>query len=100
MKLDVELIFLPYGEVTESTMVDILIRELSDKRWTSFKAAVAFARRSGNIPELIDALRRFGERGGAIELTFGANTFSEGEGSDLEAIEALLNELAKAPNVR
>jgi len=51
MKTDVELIFLPYGEETLSTMVDVLIRELKDTRWTSFTAAVAFARRSGNIRE-------------------------------------------------
>src|SRR6266566_618056 len=100
MKTDVELIFLPYGEQTKSTMVDVLIRELMDVKWTSFTAAVAFARRSGNIPELVDALASFAERGGAIEMTFGANTFAEGEGSDYEAIETLLKELSDYPNVK
>ena len=100
MKTNVELIFLPYGAETQSTMIDVLIHELKDVKWTSFTAAVAFARRSGNIPELLDALAAFARRGGAIEMTFGANTFAGGEGSDYEAIEALLNALADYPNVR
>ena len=100
MKTNVELIFLPYGEETQSTMVDVLIRELKDAKWNSFTAAVAFARRSGNVPELLDALAAFAQRGGAIEMTFGANTFAEGEGSDYEAIEALLKKLSDYPNVK
>ncbi|HZQ47597.1 MAG TPA: phospholipase D-like domain-containing protein [Verrucomicrobiae bacterium] len=100
MKANAELIFLPYGEETQSTMVDVLIRELNDSKWTSFIAAVAFARSSGNIPELVAALNAFAKRGCAIEMTFGANTFAEGEGSDYEAIELLLNELSEHANVK
>jgi HKD family nuclease len=73
---------------------------LKDAKWTSFTAAVAFARSSGNATELLDALTAFAKRGGAIEMTFGANTFAEGEGSDYEAIEALLKELSNYPNVK
>ena len=61
MKTNVELIFLPYGEETQSTMVDVLISELKDAKWNSFTAAVAFARRSGNVPELLDALAAFAQ---------------------------------------
>jgi|GEM_PF-1894042 len=100
MKTDVELIILPYGEETKSTLVDILIREFKDTKWNLFIAAVAFARTSGNIPELLDALYEFAERGGSVEMTFGANTFAEGDGSDYEAIETLLKELSGYPNVR
>ncbi|MBI3416720.1 MAG: hypothetical protein HY043_15620 [Verrucomicrobia bacterium] len=100
MKADVELIFLPYAEETQSTMVDVLIRELKDAKWTSFTAAVAFARSSGNATELLDALATFAKRGGAIEMTFGGNTFADGEGSDYEAIEALLKELSGYPSVK
>ena len=100
MKTNVELIFLPYGEETQTTMVDVLIRELKDTKWTSFTAAVAFARSSGNAAELLDALAAFANRGGAIEMTFGANTFAEGEGSDFEAIESLLKELSECPSVK
>src|SRR5258707_15566279 len=100
MKTNVELIFLPYEEERQATMVDVLIRELKDAKWTSFTAAVAFARSSGNAAELLDALTAFAKRGGAIEMTFGANTFAEGEGSDGEAIEGLLKELADYPNAK
>src|SRR6058998_1296764 len=100
MKADVELIFLPYGEETQTTLVDVLIRELKNAKWNMFTAAVAFARRSGNMPELLDALCEFAERGGVVEMTFGANTFAEGEGSDYEAIETLLKELEGCPNVK
>ena len=100
MKTNVELIFLPYEEERQATMVDVLIRELKDAKWTSFTAAVAFARSSGNAAELLNALAAFAKRGGAIEMTFGANTFAEGDGSDYEAIEALLKELSDCPNVK
>ena len=33
-------------------------------------------------------------------MTFGANTFAEGEGSDYEAIETLLKELSDCQNVK
>jgi HKD family nuclease len=100
MKADVELIFLPYAEEKQATMVDVLIRELKDAKWTSFTAAVAFARSSGNASELLDALSDFANKGGAIEMTFGGNTFADGEGSDYEAIETLLKELSAYPTVK
>lgn len=100
MKTNVELIFLPYEEERQATMFDVLIRELKDGKWNSFAAAVAFARSSGNAVELLDALAAFAKRGGEIEMTFGANTFAEGEGSDYEAIEALLKQLSDFPGVK
>lgn len=100
MNTDVELIFLPYDEERQATIIDVLIRELGEAKWTSFTAAVAFARSSGNSAALLDALTEFAKRGGAIEMTFGANTFAEGEGSDYDAIETLLKELSGFPNVK
>ena len=99
MKADVELIFLPYAEAQEETIVDVLIRELTSGEWSSFLAAVAFVRVSGNYPELLEALRDFAKVA-TVELTFGANTFSEGEGSDYEAVGTLLDDLNGNPNVK
>ncbi len=100
MKTDAEVIFLPYGEETRETMVDIFIRELKDMKWTSFTASVAFAHSSGNITELLDTLAAFAKRRGAIEMTLGGDRFADGEGSDYEAIEALLKELSDYPDVK
>jgi HKD family nuclease len=100
MKADVELLFLPYAGAAQGTVADVLIRELRSGKWTIFRAAVAFARESGNFRELLDALVDFTAEGAALEMTFGANTFAEGEGSDYAAIETLLEELEKYPNAR
>ena len=100
MKADVELLFLPYAETTRGTVADVLIRELRCGKWTHFRAAVAFARESGNFRELLDALIEFASSGATLDMTFGANTFSNGEGSDYAAIETLLEELEKFPAAR
>lgn len=93
--------FLPYAGKQQRTLADVLICELGRSRWTSFRAAIAFARQSGNHPKLLEALVHFAQRGGQIEMTFGANTFSGGdEGSDYEAIKTLLNELREFPTAR
>jgi HKD family nuclease len=99
MRTDVELMFLPYAGATQETLVDVLIREFASGKWSSFSAAVAFARESGNYRELLVSLTDFARGGGTIEMTFGANRFAEGEGSDYRAIEALLRELGDFPNV-
>lgn len=101
MRVRTELMFLPYAGKRQQTLADVLIRELARKRWKSFRAAIAFARQSGNHPKLVEALVRFTRRGGQIEMTFGANTFSGGdEGSDYDAVKTLLGELSKFPKAR
>lgn len=94
MLADVEILTLPYDVPAGRSLLHRLIEELGNPDWTLFRAAVAFARSSGNYMELLDALRQFAERGGRVELTFGADTFSgEQQGSDYEAIAGLLNVL-------
>jgi hypothetical protein len=79
MRTDVELMFLPYAGAAQETLVDVLVRELTSDKWSAFSAAVAFARESANYRELLVSLASFARGGGTIELTFGANRFSEGE---------------------
>jgi len=62
------------------------------------RAAVAFARVSGNSGELLDALVNFASSGGTVSLTFGADTFGRDSGSDLQAIEQLVGRLEPYPN--
>ena len=100
MRVKAELMFLPYAGEEQRTLADVLIDELNGDRWTFFRAAVAFARQSGNHPKLLEALVKFAQRGASIEMTFGANTFSGEEGSDYDAIKTLLDELSRFPGVR
>lgn len=100
MLVKAELMFLPYAGEKLRTLADVLLEELNSDRWTSFRAAVAFARQSGNHPKLLGALVRFAQRGASVEMTFGANTFSGEEGSDYDAIKTLLDELSRFPSVR
>ena len=75
-------------------MLARLIAELSSGSWTRFRAAVAFARASGNDTRLMAALKAFADGGGDIQLTFGADTFAgNAKGSDYEAIEQILSAL-------
>jgi hypothetical protein len=90
----VELLILPYASAAGRSLLQVLIEELRQGTWSRFQAAVAFAKASGNFPDLLDALRAFAEAGGRVELTFGADIFSgESRGSDLEAIEELVESL-------
>ena len=100
MRADVELMFLPYDDRSQNTLADFFVRELRGDDWTEFRAAVAFVRQTGNFDELKAALQHFCERGGSIQLTFGANVFSDTEGSDYEAIETLLEALDRYPTAR
>ncbi|MEN3369818.1 MAG: hypothetical protein V7609_1961 [Verrucomicrobiota bacterium] len=100
MRADVEILFLPYDDRSQNTVADVLLRELKSRNWTSFRAAVAFARQTGNFEEIQSAMEGFCEDGGTIELTFGANTFADSEGSDYDAIATLLERLEKYPAAR
>src|SRR5439155_3910761 len=100
MRADIELMFLPYDDRSRNTLADVLVRELKSGDWTSFHAAVAFTRQTGNFEEIQAALGDFCEAGGAVDLTFGANVFAETEGSDYDAIETLLKRLENYPDAR
>ena len=94
MQAKVEVILLPYDSANGQSMLARLIDELSSGSWTRFRAAVAFARASGNDTRLLQALKSFSDGGGEIRLTFGADTFAgDAKGSDYEAIEEILSSL-------
>ncbi len=97
MRAEVEFVILPYDSVKGRSVLDLLIDELRHGGWTHFRAAVAFARISGNFPALLDAIRDFA-RNGQVRMTFGANTFVDGQGSDIEAIRGVLQALDGVAN--
>ena len=91
---ETEVLLLPYDSVNGDSLLARLVSELRSGEWARFRAAVAFARVSGNDQQLIGALKEFGSRGGEIQLTFGADTFSgNAKGSDYEAIHKLVTSL-------
>lgn len=95
MKADIS--FFPYDSVTGGSLFHRLIAELSSGGWTRFRAAVAFARNSGNAQELIKAMVDFAATG-TITLTFGADTFGNDPGTDLQAVEQLVSAFEPFPN--
>ena len=94
MEAEIEILLLPYDSAKGASMLERLVAELDSGLWTRFRAAVAFARSSGNDAKLIAALKTFANGGGDIRLTFGADTFTgNAKGSDYEAIENILSSL-------
>lgn len=100
MKADAELLFLPYAARDDRSLVQVLVEQLEEAGWDRFRAAVAFAKRSGNFPRLIEALQEFAEEGGTINLTFSADDFGYSYASEYEAIEELLQKLENYPSAR
>ena len=70
----------PHGD----RLGDLLNRRLQDHQWTTFRAAVAFVKRSGVI-HLADSLRAFARRG-QIRMTVGVSM----GGTSVEGLESLL----------
>src|SRR5437660_6928433 len=89
----ISLVILPYDAVRGSSLVELLIDELSNGCWSRFTAAVAYARASANWDTYLNALDAFGRAGNAIELTFGANDARDDPGTDLEVIRTLVTRL-------
>jgi len=96
---EIELLVLPYTG-PEKTLVQLLVDEFNNSEWNAFQSAVAFASQSGNFPALLEAIANFAQRGGRIEMTFGADTFSGQGGSEYAAIEQLLNTLKEFPEAK
>ena len=91
MQAQIDVLLLPYDSAWGGSMLARLISELESGAWLRFRAAVAFARKSGNDQRLVTALRAFADGGGEIEMTFGADTFAgDAKGSDYDAIDHLL----------
>jgi HKD family nuclease len=93
-----ELLLFPYDAAESKSLFHRLIAELSSGGWARLRAAVAFARVSGNSIELLDALVDFASSGRTVSLTFGADTFGADAGSDLQAIEQLVSRFEPYPN--
>ena len=94
MEAKIEIILLPYDSSEGASMLARLTSELNSGAWTRFRAAVAFARSSGNDARLIEALQNFANGGGFISLTFGADTFAgNAKGSDYDAIEQIVSSI-------
>ena len=70
----------PHGD----RLGDLLIRRLQDPRWTSFRSAVAFVKRSG-VMHIADSLRKFA-RHGHVRMTVGVSM----GGTSVEGLESLL----------
>ncbi len=97
---DIEIILLPYATGEDQSLLHRLIDELGKPDWTRLRCAVAFAKQSGNYDQLLKALVAFAERGGAIQLTFGADAFSgDDRGSEYDAIETILDALSQQRGV-
>ena len=98
MQAYIEFIVLPYDSASGASMLARLISELNSGTWTRFRAAVAFARSSGNDADLLEALEDFANGGGVVSLTFGADTFAgNAKGSDYDAIQEILDSLDSTP---
>ncbi|RJQ32226.1 MAG: hypothetical protein C4562_04130 [Actinobacteria bacterium] len=96
-----ELIVLPYADRDKQTLLDVLVDEFSNKNWSSFYGAVAFAKESGNFPILIDAIQKFAESGSKVSITFGADVFGgKAKGSDYEALKYILEKFNDYGNIQ
>lgn len=102
MRAELEVLVLPYASVEGKSLLHRLIMELRDGAWTEFWGAIAFAKTSGNFPDLLDAISSFAGRTGArVTLTFGADVFGNlSKGSDYEAIKELLERLQEHEGAR
>lgn len=71
---------------SEEELANELVRQLDDRRWTRFHAAVAWARATG-VSLLRDALGRFLSRGGAATIVVGLDL----TGTTREGLQGLLD---------
>lgn len=71
---------------TNEELAGELVRQLEDRRWTRFRAAVAWARSTG-VDLLRDALGRFLQRGGQATIVVGIDL----TGTTREGLQSLLD---------
>jgi HKD family nuclease len=91
MLAETEFVILPYASQRGRSLLHLLVRELRDGEWDTFRGAVAFVKQSGNYPHLLKALTLFAKRGGTISLTVGADVFGrKSRGSEYVAVAKLL----------
>jgi len=101
MQAELEVLVQPYSLLEGRCLLVRLVEEFRAGNWEYFRAAVAFAKASGNYEELLLEMLQFAQRGGRIDATFGADTFGgEAAGSEYQAIKTIVDALAKEPSVR
>lgn len=100
MSAEIEFLALPFAAAENRSLVHVLSAEFRKRDWSHFRAAIAFARFSGSYVELFDAMQQFAQRGGRIDLTFGADKFSgDGSGSEYAAVQEVLARLGAESSV-
>jgi hypothetical protein len=93
MRAETEILIQPYGLTEGKSIAHRLIEEFASDRWSQFRGAIHFAKHSGHYRPLFDAIGQFLERGGTVELTFGADVFGKDNfATELAAIRTLLEE--------
>ncbi len=101
MQANVDLLFLPYATANDQSLLHILINQFKTGKWKNFFAAVAFAKQSGNYPDLLQVMKKFALDGGSIRITVGADTFGgNAKGTEYVAIENLLQSLEHHGDVK
>ena len=101
MLADTEIQILPYASAEKNSLLDLLIREFKSGSWNSFKAAIAFSKQSGNYEDLLEAMYDFAQKGGSLEITFGANVFgAQSAGTEYESVKTLMTKMKKFPDVK
>lgn len=89
----IDIIALP-DDSESGGLLEVLVSELSNSNWTSFQAAVAFLKGSGNNSILFEKLDSFLVCGKSVALTFGADSFQgDTYGSNWFAAETILSHL-------
>ena len=85
----VEFILQPYDSALNRSAVDVIIGELHANKWSEAWFTVAFGLKTGNYPDLLAAITNFCAAGGKLHLTFGADNFAVGGGTEFEAVDEL-----------
>ena len=98
--MNAEILLFPYDAAVGESLFHRLIAELGSGSWTRLRAAVAFAKVTGNSDQLLTSLSDFASAGGTVSLTFGADTFGADSGTDLQAIEQLVDRFEAYPNAQ
>lgn len=93
MKIEADIFILPYCSSEGDSFLGRLIDEFKSGRWSAFRGAISFAKRSGNYPDLLNAMVEFAENElNTISITFGADVFGRmARGSDFLAVSELVD---------
>jgi hypothetical protein len=97
----VEFLVTPYSYVGDDCFPGRILKELLGGRWDYLRIAVAFARNELSHGPLLDAMRAFSSGGRRIDITFGADRFTNSQfGTDYAAVVEVLKHLDSSEGVR